>query len=196
MRKIFSVLILLFLVIGGYLFYSSRKDIEFQNSLAREEPHPSTTPTPTPARTAVEVHSPDGKMRIAMRKTVESSGVANYSFSVYEDGSPSVNIFSKTLSVSSMEIPANSFSPDNNYLFIRENDATESSYFVFKTTGDNFLNGDKYIDVSKEFSARVKSYSLKETTGWDSPGLLHVLTNGPSFWFELSDRAFLQLATK
>lgn len=160
---------------------------------AVKEPVAIVTETPTPAAevSSSEVHSADGEVKVIMKKT----GVlpASFEFTVSGNDLDTKVVYSQSLTDSYFSVPANSWSPDNKYFFIRKNTATESSYLVFKATGENFLDGSKYVDISDLFSRKVKNYDLKEVTGWDAPGLLHVLTNGPTFWFDLGSRAFLQL---
>lgn len=192
MKKIlFVVLFGILLGVISYIYLDQKKSVQ-----AVKEPVVAATATPTPEIpvSTTEVHSADGEMKIFMKKT--GTIPATFDFYVTGDGLDNTLVYSKTLTDSYFTIPANSWSPDNKYFFIKENDSTSSSYFLFKEKGDSFIDGSSYIDISEIFSKKLINYSLKDVTGWDAPGLLHVLTSGPSFWFDIGSEAFLQLVTR
>lgn len=145
-----------------------------------------------------EVHSPDGTMKITKEIKGDKDGFKTYSFFVSEISDKNKKmIFSKTVGETGlMTIPDNTFSPDNKYVFLEENGNGLTSIMVLKTSGDTFTNDQKYLDVVSLFSNRKNEHHLTNVTGWDSPTLLHVRTDGPSFWFDLPSKSFLQLATK
>ncbi len=200
MRNILVVLIAAGFVFGGFVFYSNRQTVNLPEIQASKESIPTPTPTPTiksQTTTSVsDVHSADGTMILTMQKTINSSGISSYSFLVSSPNDKNVLVYSKNLTNGAISLPANSWSPDNKYFFIKESDAGIDNYLVFKADGANFTNGDLLIDVVPLYTAKVQNYDLRDITGWDAPGLLHVLTTGPSFWFDIGSRAFLQLATK
>jgi len=179
----------------AYLIYSSTKVGILQKSLASKEPIVGLVQTPTPAVSQGEVHSPDGSMNLVMKKVVTGESAA-YSFYVTGNSAQNLLIFSKTITNGEMSIPGNSWSPDNKYLFIKGKEGTVSNYLVFKANGENFADGNKYVDVAALYAQKKMDSVLTDVTGWDAPGLLHVFTTGPSFWFELGSNAFLQLANK
>lgn len=148
------------------------------------------------------VNSPDGKYRIIMDKTSLDNLLEEYSFSV-EDLSTknTIPIFKKNLSSDWIfELPLNSWSPDNKYVFIKEKTSV-AAFFVFKASGEPFFDDKQYIDVLQSFEEKNKNYKLADVTGWDSPTLLHLLTKGedgragPSFWFEVPSKAVIQLSS-
>ena len=151
----------------------------------------------------VDVHSPDGKMKVTMEKKTNTDNTSTFSLTVSDvSGGNPINIFKNTLSDGAeMSIPLNSFSPDNRYLFIRESNGSKQNFLVFKSTGEAFSDGNKYIDVVPLFDAKNTGLKLTDVTGWDSNTLLHVFTEdekgerGPSFWFEIPDGAVIQLAS-
>lgn len=195
-KKLFFLFIAL-LIIGAVLFGFYYVKATSVSKTTYVLPVPSATPTPEPVKD-IQVNSPDGKMKIIMRKTIAQAGNVSYSFFVSDvDGGNEKLIFTKTLTLkSTMSISQNAWSPDDNYLFLRENDVAAFSVFVFKADGQNFSDGEVYINLTDLYIKDGISYSLKDVTGWDSNTLLHVLTSGPSFWFEVPSKSFIQLATK
>ncbi len=144
----------------------------------------------------VSQDSPDGKMTVTMNKlTVKNE--TTYSFYISKK-----LLFSKIIGPSArMSIPYNTWSPDDAYLFLKEDDKNVSSYYVFKASGANFTSQLAYINVSDLFTDRYPQYILTEITGWAAPNLLIINTMsqdgniGPSLWFDIPSQSFIQLAT-
>lgn len=155
---------------------------------------PSITPTIEQPR---EVHSIDGVLKLTMEKTSNKNNTT-YDFFVSDvSGANRKLIFSQTVSNgTTMDIPDNSWSPDKRYLFVVQNENGISNALVLKASGETFADGSMYEDITSLFLDKKINYTLDTVTGWDAPGLLHVTTNGPSFWFEVSSKAFIQLATR
>lgn len=157
-------------------------------------------PTPTPQ--IVDVHSGDGKMKLAMRVERHSPPV----FSLYTseiNGDNQKLIFTKTNTASvtgELSIPPNAWSPDNKYVFVQETGGdTGVNYFVFKANGEPFANGEQYLNIAKTWQERKIGYLMRDATGWASPSLVIVRTSkedgsrGHSYWFEVPSKAILQL---
>lgn len=200
MRNSFKKLFFLFialLIIGTVVFGFRYINVASNSKTTHISSAPITTPTPEPIKD-VQINSADGSMKIVMKKTSVGGDRISYSFFISEiSGNSEKLIFTKALSLgSAMSIPQNTWSPDNKYLFLKENDGAFSSFFVFKADGQNFSDGSAYINITDLYIKRGITYSLKDVTGWDSDTLLHVLTSGPSFWFEVPSSSFIQLATK
>ncbi|HVZ66745.1 MAG TPA: hypothetical protein VG917_00615 [Patescibacteria group bacterium] len=149
------------------------------------------------------VHSPDGKMELVMDKTLEES--VN-SYSLYTCEVQCVNK-SQILTISlpkdqSIDLPLNSWSPNNKYVFVRKTGGAAIAYWVFNADGQAFANGNNFIDVVPAFDAKQTGNNLGEVTGWDSNTLLHVFSNltdgtrGPSYWFEVPSQAVIRLASR
>ena len=151
----------------------------------------------TPIIETIEVHSPDGGMNLIMEKVTEGE-VSKYSFFVSQISTNDRKlIFEKTLPTSfAIQISPNAWSPDNKYLFLKQSGADSFSYFVFNASGEVFSDEERYIDVAPLFAARNTGYILSGITGWDSETLLHMFTNGPSYWFEVPSKAIIQLASR
>lgn len=151
-----------------------------------------------------EVHSPDGTMKVVMKKTSKTQTSATFTFTVSEvSGTNEKIIFGKTLGENqAMQIPDNSWSPDNKYLFLKEDDNRKLSFFVLRASGESFADGKEYIDVVPQFEDKKNGFKLIDITGWDSDNLLHVFTakedgaQGPSFWFDVDSRSFYILGSR
>lgn len=165
------------------------------------------TPTPTPQVTppppvTTSWNSSDGTEKLTMQTTLGST-TKSFTFTVTNSSTNSTTpLFSTSLPLSSnMSIPFNAFSPDNAYLFLKETAADGTHFLVFKTSGVAFTNGDTFIDISPLFATHLSQYTLVDVTGWASPTLLVVNTKksdgstGPSFWFDVTTRGFIQLST-
>lgn len=151
-----------------------------------------------------EIHSPDGTMKVVMNKILKSQSMADYTFSVSEVSAANGKIIlSKSLGENeAMQIPENSWSPDNKYLFLKENDSGKLSFYVLKATGETMAAGKEYIDVVPLFDSKKYGYNLSDITGWDSNSLLHIFTvsengtRGPSFWFDVEGKYFSILSSR
>lgn len=192
---LFVLLTLLAVVVSAKLLFIG-------NSNKNPEPvQPSVTPSPVPANQKAEVHSPDGLVKVVLQKEV-TDGVARYTVTTSDiDGSNPVIILAKsTLTSESITIPANSWSPDDKLLFLKDEISTASSARVFKASGETFTAGEQYLDVNALFDAKKTGFTISDVTGWDSPTLLHIYTMadattlGPAFWFDVPSKSFLRLA--
>lgn len=156
----------------------------------------SITPTPV-IQTASEISS-DGTMQITMKTESNRNFTNTYSFSVSlkSDNNQSQLIFSKTVDAgTSFSIPFNTFSPQNKYLFLKQDDKDKTRYLVFNSSGKPFADGQEYLDITPLFEKHSPDLTLKNVTGWASETLLILQTSGPSFWFEIPSH-FIQLSTK
>ena len=129
------------------------------------------------------VDSPDGKAKLTMKKT-KSTNLVNYTFSIDKP------IFSKTIaSTNTISIPHNTWSPDNKYIFLKEDQDKEINYNVLSVTGKEFIN------VSSLFREKYPDLKLVEITGWAAPTLLILNTQKSSFWFNVTNKSFTLLSS-
>lgn len=171
---------------------------------------PSPSPSAVPKFTTNFWPSPDGKKTLVMKTLRGSSEVTTYSFFVTTSATESgKQIFSRTANRNTtLSIPFNTWSPNNQYFFIQERVGTESGALVFKTTGEAFAGttgktaAQPFLDIATLFKEKKSGYDLKEVTGWAAPTLLIVNTkligtgaNGPSFWFDISRKSLIRLST-
>lgn len=148
--------------------------------------------------------SPDGTKKVIMRALLNPDNTLTYDFSVSdEDGANEQSIFTKTIDSSkSMTIPFNTWSPDNKYFFIAENEGDSKSIFAFKATGEQFTGAEVYLDATDSFNKANTGNNFSEATGWASESLIIINTTkengkkGHSYWFEVPSKAIIQLSTE
>lgn len=200
-----AILPVLVLVAISLFFFSSKlSDTADKVSSVSKAGNFQLFPTKAPPETMSEVHSADGEKKVVMKKVGNTdSNLSTYTFTASDiNGGNGKTIYTTTLSENqNMEIPANSWSPDNKYLFLKEADGQSEAFFVFKASGETFSDGNTYIDVGPLFVAKKIEYKLDEITGWDDNTLLHVFTvsekgRGPSYWFDIDSRNFLMLSSR
>lgn len=190
-------------LVGGIFFIMSLLGLATRKRSESTAPrnYDNTVAAAEPEKT-IEVHSGDGKTKLIQTSSRLADASTSYTFKVTDGTSDSPRVlFSKKLaSGETAEIPANSWSPDNKQLFIKENSGGTTNYFVYKANGSKYKNGDDYLDVSSLWQKSKNRYSIKMATGWAGNDLLELRTikeggtDGPSFWFVTSSRGFLQLA--
>lgn len=158
-------------------------------------------PKPTPTTQNTDVHSPDGTMKVILRAKEENS-MMTYSFFVDDIlGKNEKFIFTKNVNPNiKMAVPLNSWSPDNKYLFLIENKNGTINALIFKASTESFANNQQYLDIESLFAQHKNKHYVTDVTGWASPTLLYVTTaslednkKGPTFWFDMDSKTFIQL---
>lgn len=160
---------------------------------------PVATPTPSQITT---VSSPDGQIS-ANLKQEKSSGQITYTvFISGQDGSQNT-IFSKTYdSGTILSVPANTFSPDNRHLFLKEAGPNGTSYIVLSADGSAITKDNQTLEIAGLFSQEEPNYKITDVTGWAAPTLIIVNSDkkeggvGPSFWFEIPTQSFIRLSNR
>ena len=164
---------------------------------------PSVPPAPSqPATSVKDVHSSNADKKLILSTTTNQNGTTLYEFIISDNaGGSRKPLFARTLaSGSRMALPINAWDPTDTYVFIEEKDQGVLNYFVFRTDGEPFANGDKFINVGSVWTAKKIGYTIREATGWASGTLLIIYTSkddgskGPAFWFEIPSTAIIQLA--
>ena len=165
---------------------------------------PTATPTPppfAPTTTTTSWGSSDGTENVVMDKTINKDTTVSYTFWVKNTSTnTSQTFFHDTVAnSSSFTIPFNTVSPDNNYLFLIETIGGTAHSLVFKSSGQNFTNGELYLDVTSLFGQYTTADTLFQVTGWADPTLLVVnakTADGSlrSFWFDVTTHSFVPLA--
>lgn len=152
---------------------------------------------------ALSQSSSDGKFNLTMQKKVVNGQITYSFFSAELNDTTKNSIYSIiTDKKSELKIPLNSFAPDNNYLYLEKKTLGVNDYLLFKSNGDTFSDGLKYLNIAELFHKRYPDLIFSEVTGWAAPNLLIVNTKtlenklGGSFWFELPTQNFIQLSTK
>lgn len=203
----------------GFLIVSRYQGLFQVISYWKGAPSASSLISTTSARAPVlpeairvtKIHSSDGTMRLILSSTpdVKSGTKSNtFTISTVSGQNPHVLFTKNTPLTTSIAIPGNSWSPDNKYVFLVEKDSAgkpsdsegKENFLVFLASGANIVKEQKFLDVGVQFTEKVKDYTLRDVTGWASPTLLIVYTNdgkggkGPSFWFDVESRSFIQLS--
>lgn len=173
-------------------------------------PIPSISPTPIIAKKAQAAgpilfasrESPEGSKELLMKK--EEGNLTTYSFFILDNSENlETPLYSTRVNSSqSYSIPYNAWSPDDKYVFIKEDTNAGANYYVFLTSGKPFSDVSPYIEITSLFTQKFPGYKIEDVTGWADPNLLIINTRtetggfGPSFWFAVSSRSFIQLATR
>lgn len=160
-------------------------------------------PSQSGRESVVYVHSSDGLKQVIMHRKIQADNSVLYTFSTADVPSAGETVFF-TRAIGgggAMKVPLNTYSPDDKYLYLEEDEAGFTDIYVFKADGSLFNNGQQYLNVSSLFAQRQTNYIFHTATGWDSYALMHILTStdgknpGPKFWFDLSNMSFIQLAS-
>ncbi len=162
---------------------------------------PLATSTPPTSTGNNVVSNSDNSLKLSMR-SAKFTDRTDYTFMVSKgDGSEAKLLYTRTVGPgASMSIPNNSWSPDYKEVFLILKDGSLTQYLVFNASGEPYAQGDKFLEITSLFTKSNSNLTLKNVTGWDGYGLLHVETSnpdgtrGPRFWFVTGTRAFLELA--
>jgi len=196
MGKQFKFIVLICLAISAVsIFYIWR-------SQPREAQETSKFPPPEAAANPEKenmVTSPDGKWKINL-KTEKGKEAETFRFFITGPEVANKEIFVKTVATgSSISIPANTFSPDDKYFFLKETTQGGVSYTVFTTSGDPMREGVQNVDFVPLFTTKHENYKITDATGWGGMNLIVFNTDkaeggmGPSFWYEVPSGAFILL---
>lgn len=152
---------------------------------------------PVEASQVTSMDSPDGKLTLMM-KTVKNQNEIIYSFTV-----SGKEIFTKTTDLSTViSIPGNSWSPNNKYVFLKESGSSGPAFFALSATVLSSEQNDQTANITNLFSQKYPDLSIGDVTGWGGMNLIIVNSaksdgsRGPSFWFEMPGRGFIQLSTR
>jgi hypothetical protein len=148
--------------------------------------------------------SPDGMKKVVMKVTQNSDNTSTYDFSTADvTGANEQHILTKTLNAGeSISIPFNTWSPDDKYFFIQQDNGGSKAVFVFQSTGAQFADGLVGLDATDLFVKANTGNSFDEATGWASESLIIINTKkqdgakGSSYWFEIPSKAIIQLSTE
>lgn len=170
----------------------------------RQDPMPSVTEEPRLTQESSSSDTPDGKKSLTL-KSQKTGQSPIYEAYVTETSTGNISqIFSGLKKeFSSIQIPYNTWSPDNLYFFLTDTKSSDATdYLVFQASGEPYDDGIQSINLSEYFKQKVPNYVLQEVTGWAAPYLILINvknldgSEGPSFWFDVSTRSFQQLTTK
>lgn len=157
----------------------------------------AVNPTKEPSQNVFSQISPDGSKKVIMKIAKNEDDTQTYSLYTADESLANEKfIFDRTLDATkSMNIPFNTFSPDNKYFFIEETVGDSRAILAFKVSGEVFSETEQYLDVTDLFKKKDTGNNFKEATGWASESLIIINTTGPSYWFEIPSRAIIQLSS-
>ena len=188
LKTIFFIFIITFITLFVFILSNNKKSQTITTSAA-------TPPiiTPIQVETVSVMDSPEGS------KTLTIDG------SLFVSSNPDgqkINIFKKEeIGALKLEIPYNTWSPDNVYIFLKLKTSPVDDYLVFQSSGDLFPNNLPYVSIQELFKINVPDYTIEDVTGWAAPNLLIVNTKANesdekvSFWFDVPSQSFIQLGT-
>lgn len=179
--------------------YSYKNKAIFSVSIPSEvTPIPMIIP---PGPTISVMDSPDGNKTLTLENN-DNKGISEYSLFVSSDSDTKQKIFGKSEEApQSLEIPFNTWSPDNTYVFLKEKTPEHDNYLVFKSSGALFADGMQYVSIQELFKKRVPNYIIMDVTGWADNTLLIVNAESQddnskvSFWFDVVNQSFMRLGT-
>jgi hypothetical protein len=198
MDKHHSNLLIVFCLVASAIivFFVFLQKGQAPGVLSSPSPVPLAVAKAQPVINQSSVTSPDGKFILTMKYNEEGNSTV-YRFWLKDKEKGTENeVFNKTEPMGvKMSIPANTFSSDNKYVFLKETGAGATNYLVLKDS--------QVLEVPILFAqSRYSSYVITDVTGWAAPTLLVINTNksdgtiGPSFWLDISTKSFILLADR
>jgi hypothetical protein len=193
-RNKFLILIIILIAAAGVIFMSQKMHTNSDSYV------PIVAEAEEESKETSEI-SPDGKMTLSMKSEKVETGT-RYSFSIKESESNiSHEIYTMTAPAESIfTIPANTFSPDNKYVFLKESNGKQANYFVLSVNSSS--NSQNSLDISPLFVAKHPDLTVTDMTGWGGINLIVFNTDkvnggvGPSFWFDVPSKSFIQLSNR
>ncbi len=177
---------------------SSSFSLPVMNNYQNQE----ATISPLPKTITFSQVSPDGTHTLTMITTGRNT-TKTYTITTTSDSAPNpLTIYSTTLpDTESINIPFNTWSPDNKYVFLEHKTQQGTEALVMKASGEALSADASFYNVTSLFTAKNTGNTYDQTTGWASETLLIVNTKlpdgskGPSYWFEVPSKAIIQLST-
>lgn len=154
--------------------------------------------TPIEVMTSDVMDSPDGSKTLSVEKKGKFQTISVQSKT---DGLKTEIYKEETVGPDKLEIPFNSWSPDNVYFFLMDKGPTVNNYFVFQSSGGLFSNNLPYVSMSELFNKNTPDYLIEEVTGWGGINLIIINAKNiidsrkVSFWFDVPSQSFIQLGT-
>ncbi len=178
-RLVFLFCLIVF-IIG--LIATSTQNPTIKTTDAASQPTPQTRP---------EASNLDGSLKLVLE---------NNTLTVVEKNGNKITLPTGDLSSSStISLSFNSWSPKDEYVFVKLANSGGTDFLVFKASGIAFGENENFLAVTALFDKNHSDLKIKDITGWDADNLLHVLTihednsKGPNFWFDVPSRSFIQL---
>lgn len=205
-KSLLKSLLVFFLLVGigvvSTVWYQARTATTAEASTGEESLYATPTTKPPQNTEIFDTHSSNADRKLVLRVMRQRDGGATYTYAITDmSGGNERVLLAKTLPAgASMALPANAWDPTDTYVFVEEKNSGTVDYFVLKTNGEPFAQGQQYIDVGAVWANKEIGYTIRTATGWASGTLLIVYTSkddgtkGPAYWFEIPSTAILQLA--
>ena len=184
-------LLILAVVIGGIWFWRQTPQPASVNQVAEPSPVPDLTG-----------QSPDGKISLTLKQQPGAETIT-WTLTASQAGAAAKTIWWQTLPTgTTLSLPLNTVSPDNQYLFLQQNWADGDRYLVLTTTGLPLGKESQSVEFAKAFSAKYPEFKITAVTGWGGVNLIVINTDkisggvGPSFWFDVPSQSFIQLSNR
>lgn len=100
-----------------------------------------------------------------------------------------------------LEIPFNTWDPENRYIFLKDKKPSGNDYLMFESSGKTFAEEAVFLSIQDLFNKKIQGYMIEDVTGWAAPNLLIINTKKTdedakvSFWFDVPSQSFIQLGT-
>jgi len=197
-KFILTLLGLTAIVLGGLVFISAKRA---ERKVPEFVSYASVETDITAKHGEESVASPDAKSTLTIITKDIGEGVVSQTFlvSVSDEDGEGVEVFSQdSQSDELVEVPFNTFSPDNKYILLRQ----KNEYLVVRSDGVEIKGSGPYVKVAESFHKEYPDFVVTDVTGWGGTNLIIVNTNypngdiGPSFWFDVSSLTFTRLTTR
>lgn len=151
---------------------------------------PPIVPISTPKPVVLSQISPDGTHTVSLN-TVSDSTEIMINNEVVVQRPVEVGI--------DLEIPFNTWSPDDKYFFLREKSEQGDEYLVMAASGKHFADDSPSLKVKELFAVFHPEATIVDATGWAAPTLLILNAKSGtetkmSFWFDISTHQFIRLS--
>ncbi len=180
-------------VIGGLMWWRQTPQPAAIEVIAEASPNPESVQTG---------ESSDGKISLEMNGKKETD-VTTWTLTAGQVGTPVKKIWSAALPHdTTMSIPFNAVSPDNKYLFLKQQAPDKARYLVLTASGEPLSQDFPTIEFAELFETKYPEYKITAVTGWGGINLIVFNTDqvnggtGPSFWFEIPSHAFIRLSNR
>ena len=187
------LLLILTVVIGGFWFWRQAPRPASINLIAEPSPSPEVV---------VTGGSANGKIQLTLSQK-PGTQTTNWALTVNREGITIPTQWFTTLpNDTSLSIPFNAVSPDNQYLFLKQTTSAGDRYLVLTTSGQPMGERSQALEFSALFTAKYPDLVITDVTGWGGNNLIVINTDkvgggtGPSFWFEIPTRAFIRLSNR
>jgi len=201
-HAVFFVAIILVGIFAVIYFAKTHTEQNLSMAITAIPTSPTPIPTLAPIQENNSVNSPDGTKKLTLiSETLNNT--THYSLLVVDiqSGSQQV-VWTSTENVDTkITVPLNAWSPDNKYFFLLNTQQNIPHPMIFNATGAAFSGGEIYLDAFSLFASKQSTYSITNATGWASNTLIYIQTSntstnakGPTFWFEVPSKNFIQLA--